>query len=134
MTELERHVMMHSYFPRHIFFLSTHYFSFVHTFHSKCDWILPHFVYTRYVCIKDGLFLFSYYTHTNIGFISHCFIDSKSYVEWEALWQKLWFLSMMPYFKLLVHDHGICQQVHNHQGHYLHYELKYSNEKTRLNF
>ena len=33
---------------------------------------------------------------------------------------------MMPYFKLLVHDHGICQQVHNHQGHYLHYELKYN--------
>ena len=76
--------------------------------------------------------------------MSCCFIDSKSYVEWGALWQKLWFLSMMPYFKLLVHDHGICQQVHNHQGHYLHYELKYNeiairffeinNETTALQF
>ena len=48
-------------------------------------------LFTRYLCIKDGL-LFTYVHTTNATLnISCCFIDLKSYAEWGALWQKLWF-------------------------------------------
>ena len=96
-------------------------------------WLNISSLFIRYLCIKDGLFLLC--TQNSAASISRCFIDLKSYVEWGALWQKLWFLSM-PYFKLLVHDQGICQQVYNHQGRHCnkHYEIKSNEIKLWLHF